>query len=195
MLVALCENQSIYHQLDNKILIKAIQLKGDPDFKRAFDTVAIDNTDYQKLIDAWKIYIINLVWKEIKERKYKIDKLEKYLYNENIIAEKGGILNSLLHSIKRVKLKASNTINSDGSAVQSIELSPSDTAITIKSGRIDNLVDFNYIFDELNSLLLNNDSCLWVMLDRLDDAFPDNSERDNLILKSLFYAYKDICFY
>lgn len=33
------------------------------------------------------------------------------------------------------------------------------------------------------------------MLDRLDDAFPDNSERDNLILKSLFYAYKDICFY
>ena len=195
MLVALCENQSIYHQLDNKVLIKAIQINGDPDFKRAFDTVSIDNTDYQKLIDAWKIYIINLVWREVKERIYNKDKLEKYLYNENIIAEKGGILNSLLHSIKRVKLKVNNTINSDGSAVQSLELSHSDTAITNKSGKIDSLIDFNFIFDELNSLLSNNDICLWIMLDRLDDAFPDNSERDNLILKSLFYAYKDICFY
>lgn len=92
MLVALCENQSIYHQLDNKVLIKAIQINGDPDFKRAFDTVSIDNTDYQKLIDAWKIYIINLVWREVKERIYNKDKLEKYLYNENIIAEKAAYL-------------------------------------------------------------------------------------------------------
>ena len=34
MLIAICDNQSLYPQLENKLLIKAIQLKGDPDFKR-----------------------------------------------------------------------------------------------------------------------------------------------------------------
>ena len=33
------------------------------------------------------------------------------------------------------------------------------------------------------------------MIDRLDDAFPDRTPESTLILKALFYAYKDICMY
>lgn len=67
MLIAICDNQSLYSQLANKSLIPAIKLKGDPDFKRAFSTVSIETSDIQKLIDAWKIYFINIIWKECKE--------------------------------------------------------------------------------------------------------------------------------
>ena len=56
MLVAICDNQCDYSQLDGKKLVKAIQLKGDPDFKRAFDTVTIEQNDLQKVIDAWKYF-------------------------------------------------------------------------------------------------------------------------------------------
>ncbi|WP_312432766.1 P-loop ATPase, Sll1717 family [Lacrimispora sp.] len=194
MLVALCQNQINYSQLNNKILLKAMQLKGDPDFRRAFDTVSIESTDTQKIIDAWKIYIINIMWRQVKDSFSGYESLEKVLKDENIITEKNGILHKLLHAIDRVKLKASNTFNTDGSTIQTLEISSKDSAITEVTSNID-LIDFNDIFNEFDRILQENDSCIWVMLDRLDDAFPDNSDKDNIILKSLFYAYKDICSY
>lgn len=61
-----------------------------------------------------------------------------------ITADKGGIFNILLHSIKGVKLKASNTINSDESAVQSIEFNPSDTVKkTLKQKNLWKTIKFN----------------------------------------------------
>jgi len=83
MLIAICDNQSLYPQLENKLLIKAIQLKGDPDFKRAFSTVSIKTSDIQKLIDAWKIYLINVIWKECKEL-FELAKKQKCVLMEGI---------------------------------------------------------------------------------------------------------------
>lgn len=79
MLIAICDNQSLYPQLENKLLIKAIQLKGDPDFKRAFSTVSIKTSDIQKLIDAWNIYLINVIWKECKELFFNYENFESQL--------------------------------------------------------------------------------------------------------------------
>lgn len=194
MLIALCENQADYPQLSNKILLKAMQLKGDPDFRRAFNTVSIESSDTQKIIDAWKIYIINIMWKQVQDSFSGYESLERILKDENIITEKDSILHKLLYAINRVKLKASNTFNKDGSTTQSLEISNNDSVITEKRSDI-NLIDFNNILNEFDRILQRNGSCIWVMLDRLDDAFPDNSDKDNIILKSLFYAYKDICTY
>jgi len=196
MLVAVCENQVSYKQLENKILIKAIQLKGDPDFKRAFDTVDIDNNDLQKIIDAWKIYVINIMWKQIKESLDNYGELEKYLNKEKIIIDSSGFLAKLLYSLTRVKLRVSNTLKSDGTSVQAFELCSSDDKTGEKEKKILNdMIDFNYIFSEIDKILSINNMCIWIMLDRLDDAFPDNSERNNLILKALLYSYKDLCTY
>lgn len=194
MLVTLCNNQSTYEQLKNKILIKAMNITGDLEFKRAFDTVSVNGSDIQKVMDAWKIYIINIIWNQIKENLSGYAYLEKKLTEENIITEKNGILDKLLHSIKRVKLKASNTFNLDGSTTQSVELGHNDEN-TAKKPSLPDLIDFNYIFEELSNILLKNNICLWLMMDRLDDAFPENSDKDNIILKSLLYAYKDVCSY
>lgn len=193
MLVAICDNQCDYSQLDGKKLVKAIQLKGDPDFKRAFDTVTIEQNDLQKVIDAWKIYFINIIWKECNETYSPSSPLESYLKKEGLISGKKGILENLLYAIKKAKIKSTSTFSPDGSMKQTFELSQdtSTTPTITKSG----LVDYNYIFKELDNFILSNNSCIWIMIDRLDDAFPNNTAIENIILKALFFAYKDICFY
>ena len=62
-----------------------IQLKGDPDFKRAFSTVSIETSDIQKLIDAWKIYLINVIWKECKELFSDYENLESQLKEAGLL--------------------------------------------------------------------------------------------------------------
>lgn len=196
MLIAICDNQSLYSQLANKSLIPAIKLKGDPDFKRAFSTVSIETSDIQKLIDAWKIYFINIIWKECKELFSNYENLELQLKKQGLLSEKKGVLDNLIYSLKRVKLKFTNTFSPDGKTTQTVEVSPSEfNEEQIVSNNSSALIDFNSIFDSLNQLICDNYSCFWILIDRLDDAFPDNTSTDTLILKSLFYAYKDICFY
>ncbi len=85
MLVTLYDNQSKYSQLDGKRLIKAIELKGDPDFKRAFNTVTINDNDIQKVIDAWKIYIINVIWKSYSDLFSDGSELGNYLQKEKLL--------------------------------------------------------------------------------------------------------------
>lgn len=196
MLIAICDNQSLYPQLDNKLLIKAIQLKGDPDFKRAFSTVSIDTNDIQKLIDAWKIYLINIIWKECKELFSNYETLNSQLKKAGLLSGKIGVLDNLLYSLKRVKLKFTNTFSPDGKSIQTVELSPGNSSESkIERETSTSLIDFNNIFNLLDKLIQDNLSCFWVLIDRLDDAFPDNTSTNTLILKSLFYAYKDICGY
>jgi len=195
MLVAICSNQQSYSQLQGKLLIKAIQLKGDPDFQRAFSTVTIDTFSQQQLIDAWKIYLINVLWHNYGETFSDSSDLLKYLQQHKILDNKRNALENIIYALKFVKLKASNTMKSDGSAIQSIEVLASDNITPINSNEKASLIDFNYIFSELDILITSKDSCFWVLIDRLDDAFPDNTKNSTLILKSLFYAYKDICFY
>lgn len=105
-------------------------------------------------------------------------------------------MDNLIYSLKRVKFSFANTFSPDGKTIQTVEVTPSDfNESQTPNDNANTLVDFNSIFSSLNELIINNSSCFWVMIDRLDDAFPDNTSTDTLILKSLFYAYKDICGY
>lgn len=194
MLVALCNNQSNYSELDGKLLIKAISLKGDPDFKRAFSMVRVNDKDIQKLIEAWKIYIINIIWKEYSNLFSDGKELMDYLCKKKLLSSKKTIIGLLLHALHCVKLRASNTYNLDGTTTQSFELMPNLGEETTNSLSVE-LVDYNYIFNELDTLITKNRSCFWIMIDRLDDAFPDKTQENTLVLKALFYAYKDLCMY
>lgn len=192
MLVALSKNQFKYEQLQNVILVEAINLKGDPDFKRAFEQIS-ETVEEQKIIDSWKIYIINLVWRKIIDTLYGYEKLEKYLKEHNLITNESGFLGKILYAFQRAVPKFSNTFNTDGSMTQAIEIRKSD--FKGEEDIISNIIDFNYVFSTIDDILINNDCSIWVMMDRLDDAFPDKTPKSILALKSLLYAYKDISVY
>lgn len=193
MLISMCDNQPKYDSIADVNLIQAINLKGDPDFKRAFN--GIENIEHkldeQKMIDAWKLYIINIVWKNITDTFSGYEKLEEYLKQHKLITENEGFLAKILYSLKRARIKITNTFNTDGSTTQGIELVENDNYANEDKEQI--IINFNYIFEEIDKILLNNSCRMWVMMDRLDDAFPDNTEKSILALKSLLYAYKDIC--
>jgi hypothetical protein len=147
-----------------------------------------------KLIDAWKIYIINTTWKYIKENLTGYNDLEEYLQKNNIITENKGFLAKIMHSFKYViPKKISNTFNQDGSATQEVEFGLKENQNS--RNQENNIIDFNYIFNELDNILNINDCKVWIMMDRLDDAFPDKSEKSISALKSLLHMYKDICAY
>lgn len=193
MLVALCNNPEKYESLQDVKLIQAINIKGDPDFKRAFDELGKDDMEIQSLIDSWKIYIINIVWKNITSELSGYVELEKYLLKNKLITEKEGFLAKIIHSFKRKKFKLTNTVNTDGSMTQGMELGTDE--VEINNEFDNNIIDYNYIFAAIDDILIKNNKRIWVMMDRLDDAFPDSAQKDILPLKSLLYAFKDICVY
>lgn len=192
ILIAITDNQANFEQLESIILLKASNISGDPDFKRAFDKVDSTNR-IQDLVDAWKIYLINIVWDKIKEHAEDYNELEEYLNKKKLVSNEPRFLNKILYSLKRAKIKFSNTIMPDGNTVQSMEIFPD---IAKPGDTTDELyIDYNYIFDEVNSILSRCNIKIWILMDRLDDAFPDRNKKTKLALKSLLYAYKDICAY
>lgn len=195
MLISVCDNQASFEQLDGKILIKAIELKGDPDFNRAFKTIDIVKDDIDKLKDAWKIYILNVIWKNVKDIFSNYENVEKSLKSSHLLSEKKGGLELLLYALQRAKLKVKSAFSPNGNVEHSVEISANELCADTVNCLSEEIIDFNRIFSELNSYIASNDSCVWLLLDRLDDAFPDNTATDSLILKALLYAYKDICIY
>lgn len=195
MLVALTKNKGQYEKLKSVKLVQAINLTGDPDFKKAFDRID-DDVEQQMLVDAWKIYLINIAWKNVDSNFEKYNEVKKYLKENNLITIKDSFLDKILYSFQRVMpTKVTNTFNIDGSTTQALEF---DRNVNTTDGNIQGdtpIIDFNNIFTKINDILKKNNCSLWIMMDRLDDAFPDKSKKSILALKTLFYAYKDISLY
>lgn len=174
-------------------LVVASNLVGDPDFKRAFAGID-DDISEAELIDAWKIYIFNLLWKQYQVVFNDKSELKKYLESKKIIENEGGFFLKLIHSINRArvnKLTVYNKMQVDGTNEMGGTVDFDTDSVVIKNEQI----DFNYIFSELDNALNENESNIWVLLDRLDDAFPDRTQKSIEILKSLFCAYKDVDVY
>lgn len=189
MFLTIYKNQNNYPELEGIQLIRAMDLKGDPHFKEAFNIID-ESLDEDKLNDAWKIYIVNLLWREMKELGFRNSELEKYLIKTNLVTDEPGFLGKFVHALKEAKFKLTNTFSPDGSVTQGFEIGGSDH--TAFSKKRSNIIDFNYIFSSIDSTLEENDQHIWLMLDRLDDAFPKNTDNDKLALKCLLLAYKDI---
>lgn len=193
MMIGVAKNPTKYRQLDNVQLVVASNLVGDPDFKRAFAGID-DDISEAELIDAWKIYIFNLLWKQYQVVFSDKSELKKYLESKKIIENEGGFFSKLIHSINRAKvnkLTVYNKVQVDGTNEMGGTVDFDTDSVVIKNEQI----DFNYIFSELDNALNENESNIWILLDRLDDAFPDRTQKSIEILKALFCAYKDVGVY
>lgn len=193
MMIGVCKNQSNYRELEDVQLVMASNMTGDPDFKRAFSSVDTDLTETE-LIDAWKIYIFNLLWKQYLVLFTENAELRKYLESKKIIELEGGFFAKFIYAIKRAKINKVTIYNKtqlDGTNEMggSVDF---QNAMTLLGNE---QIDFNYIFSELDKSLEEKNSNIWILLDRLDDAFPDRTQESIEILKALFYAYKDVCAY
>lgn len=188
ILLGVSEKQADYLELQDVIIIKAVNHTGDPVFKKAFANIKMPVNEID-LIDAWKIYIINIVWEKIKDVSDNYLELENYLQKNKLISDESTLIEKIKYSIQRVInfKKVKTTFNNpDGTSISA------EFQLDSPQSEIERDIDFNYIYETYNKLLSENCSRLWIMMDRLDDAFPNKTEISQLALKCLLYAYKDI---
>lgn len=186
--VSLSEKKDTEPDLEDVILVEAVNHQGDPVFRQVFMSLNLP-VDESSLINAWKIYIINLVWPHVKEISSNFTGLEDYLTSNKLIINQPTLLQRLSFAIARVFTPQKFSLTLQDPNGFSFRYEGEVVLCNPESEPVTG-IDFNYIFETLNSLL--GESRLWVLMDRLDDAFPDNQELEVLALKSLLYAYKDI---
>lgn len=178
LLLYVCANKNQFIALSDVLIIKANEHSGDPSFKKAFRNLhKEDGVDVYS--DAWRIYIINLIWEAVEQNCNSTAELKKYLEKKKLLTKDTGFLSRIVYAILRAK--ASITAN--------------DVEYSIEMGKLpesENFVDFNYVFESLASILRTNNKRVWILLDRLDDAFPDWSDESRLAIKALLFVYKDL---
>lgn len=191
LLLGMLRRQKDFTELNNVILATAINHNGDPVFRGEFYNIEPPITE-AKLINAWKIYFLNIAWVQIKEHCWDINEIEKLLIHHKLIISEPGLLYKVRFAIARVfkpkELKISYTdpcgpTYSGEMVLVDPEKEPAE------------LVDFNLIYQLLDQKFKENNIRLWILLDRLDDAFPGNPELEITALRSLLMAYKDIAGY
>lgn len=178
LLLFVFNNKSCFESLGNVILVKANEHSGDPAFRKAFGSLSKEDS-LEIYAVAWKIYIINLIYEAILPYISLDSELEKYLKEKNILTKEKGFLNRLIYAVLQAKATVTYA----------------DVEYGIQLGEIEQpgvFIDFNHIFSELQNILSKEDIRVWVMIDRLDDAFPDWTTESFLAIKSLFYVYKDL---
>lgn len=189
ILLTLQEQTLTLPLLSNTLLVPATNHLGDPVFKTAFSSIELP-ADQQKLIDAWKVYLINVIWPHIKSKFIEDLDIERYLIEKKLITQPPGLLDKIQFSLSRIfnpkSIKAAFK-DTDGNTYSAETTLQEETLIEEALP-----IDFNYIFSTFEELLLFLELRLWVLMDRLDDAFPGSPELENAALKALLYAYKDL---
>lgn len=178
LLLYITRNAAEYRTLENVTLIKATEHTGDPGFQHAFGRID-ESAPEEVFIEAWKIYIINLLWSALEEKVNNLGDLKGYLVKKKVLDRGPGFLDWLKHAISRAK--ASISVDS---YEYSIQLGG------VEEGEL--YVDYNYVFREINNLLGANGYRYWVLFDRLDDAFPSWDLRSKKAMRGLLSMHKDI---
>ena len=194
MLIAVQKNQEDFRVLNGIKLLPVIQLKGDPEYVKAFNGITDDNVNVDELRNAWEIFFINTIWKKCcDELPINKDEIKKQLEENRLISPQKTVLEWLKYALKWVKPTLFYALQPDGTTKIGVDIAGYNTIEgdhpSIQS------IDFNSIFQGLDEWLEANKKKIWILLDRLDDAFPSNTPVEKKILKSLLLAYKDICLY
>ena len=153
------ENQARFTELADVILIKANEHSGDPSFKKAFKNLHKED-GIELYSDAWRIYILNLIWDQVEASCQGTQELKKYLESKKLLTKETSFFSRILYAIFRAK--TSVTVDEVEYSYQLGELPVAE-----------NFIDYNYVYSTLNSILVKSNERIWVLLDRLDDAFPE----------------------
>ena len=185
------ENQSRFPQLEGITIIQASNQKhlGNPIFRHVFEEFQakqIDLTKYQpQLIDAWKVYVLSVLWNHVGDDVKASVSLRKVW--RSMALEHPGLFEQMKYAFLRVLYpRAVETkLALDGSFTGRMELPeepPSNPAF----------LPFTDLFLSINQALLKHNQRVWILLDRLDEAFPGSEELEVAGIRSILSAYKDL---
>lgn len=176
-------------QLKNKKIIFAMNHTGEPVFKEMLSkSIGLCEDD---LIMSWKIYFINLIWKEYERDLSELKELEKYLKKHQIVFDSSPIKQMITRAVAFSKLFQYSCKDGNGFE-HSIGLSPEKVIEYIDAVKDIEPFDVNKVLSSINVFLEEKNIDIWIMIDRVDEAIINNPELETKALRALLRTFNDL---
>lgn len=189
------EHQQNYHQLADVRMRVIANPSGDPEFRDVLSIIAKSGEEFDEdeLRVGWRLYFLAQFW--LWAREILPDSAEKEEFAKDV--QKFGLTSKNPERLKAAfafamaKAKALKNIKVEWLKGISVDF---DQA-ALNAGGSAAAIPFNELFQRLNSLLNKAGSRVWLILDRLDEIIIGNEHLENLVLKGLLLAYRDVSEY
>lgn len=177
-----------YETLINKKILKAMNHEGELVFKELLAKAKDLNED--DLILSWKIYFISLVWKEFSDDLSSIKVLSKYLMKHNIVLNGKDFKQMIGKAVAFTKLFQYSCTDGNGFE-HSIGLKPEEVIEYIQKveSMKEEAFDADLVYSMINEYLEENESEIWIMIDRVDEAIVNNPELETKALRALLRTF------
>lgn len=188
------EHPERFPELSDVRVVPATNHSGDPVFRivfNEFERPAVE-ADERKLVDAWKLYWLNLVLKSVPtqfESLPGVADLNKEVGRFALKTGEHGLIAILKYALTRMLFPTkimTAFVSPAGAGVLKTEYPPA------RPPAPDDPVPFDDLFGRLDAILRKAGVRTWLLLDRLDEAFPGKPALEQRALRSLLYAYKDL---
>jgi hypothetical protein len=193
-------NKKSEYLLEKRIIvISAENLRGTTVFRSLAENPPRDEYEF---IGLWKLYILSLIGHVLQDYKASSDSAKRtieMLQQANILENKKSltkILNSVVTYLTSLRPKAIEVDSSFDPSTSTSTLTGrivlnEPTPEKIKQG----FVSVDELLDTANEAIHEIDYKVWILFDRLDVAFADKSEVEEIALRALFRTYLDLLSY
>lgn len=181
-------------QLKDVEIVSAFNPSGSPVFRRLTTSDPYSEVQY---VAFWKTYILSLVGNRILKRSRPetlnsdTQKLETLLLQIGL-RSKDDSVQTIFPRLSKWFHRFMNPVGFPReSALPSLGVDPSSAKISAQSGQ-DEIIDCDESLALLNRALAEHGITVWVLLDRLDEAFTGYPDTEQPALRALFRTYLDL---
>lgn len=181
-----------YETLRNTNLYPITNPSGDPEFRDILAAISQESfPDPDELRVAWRLYFLAQFWRASKpflENTWEGISISEELRKYGIIEDSN---NNLKIAFAYALSKARKLRNLEINWKEGISFEFSEESLRAGGSAI--AIPFNSLMEQINSALGNTGRKVWLILDRLDEIVLGDEERENIVLKGLLLAFRDVC--
>ncbi|PZV00239.1 MAG: hypothetical protein DCF32_17870 [Leptolyngbya sp.] len=167
---------------------------GDPEFRDILAAISQESfPDPEELRVGWRLYFLAQFWraaKPILENTWEVISLEEEMRKYGIVAESD---RSLKLAFAYAISKARKLKNLEIKWLEGVSFEFSEESLQAGGSAV--AIPFNDLMRQINSALSQVKKRVWLILDRLDEIVLGDEERENIVLKGLLLAFRDMCDY
>lgn len=186
------ESSERYSSLQNTCLHPITNPSGDPEFRDILSAIESESfPDPEELRVGWRLYFLAQFWRTAKpllQDTWEQMALEEDLTKYGIIVNSPG---NLKLAFAYALSKARKLKNLDIKWLEGISFEFDESQL--KAGGNAIAIPFNNLISRINNALGQVNKRVWLILDRLDEIVLGDEERENIVLKGLLLAFRDMC--
>lgn len=184
-----------YKSMNDVEVLAAFNATGEPVFQRLLEAGTLDENRY---IGLWKAYFVMVAGNWLLElygdaRPGSLEQLENMLENAGLrsgAAKPASLFTQLVGVLRATKIEASGTVTGDGLPLFAATVSFKDKSPNSETPT--HFVRFAEALGLVETCLEEAGVKLWLVLDRLDEAFQAHPEVELPALRALFRSYLDL---